>query len=286
MNKKSVKWEMPDGVTLHVEILEAGKPNWMVVTHGLGEHCGRQAYLANIFQGHYNMLWWDLRGHGQSGGRRCFVDKFEQYAKDLREILLRLQKDFHLKNYVLFGHSMGAMITCDFMQNFCPNDLYPDKVFLSAPPVSLPGPGGLLIKYGGQSLLNHLASFPLSLALPGLVNPKGLSHDPKVDVDYVNDPLNCRAMHTRLAFNLGARARQVFSRPLRLRCPSYCIYGTKDPLVDSQAIGNYFSKFEKNTEVKVVQNGFHELHNETPEFRRPFIEFLTSKLLPQESVLD
>lgn len=286
MNLQTYQWPMADGTLVHVEIKEQNKSRWLVVTHGLGEHGGRHHYLASLFKDDYNIVWWDLRGHGQSHGRRCFVDKFEQYAQDLKEVINRLAKDFHLQHFSLLGHSMGASVTADYMQNLASESLYPEKVFLSAPPISLPGPGGWLVKYAPVEVLETLAHFPLSAAIPGMINPKGLSHDPKIDKDYVNDPLNCRALHSRLAFNLCLRAREVFSRPLRIQCPSYCVYGTKDPIVDPNAIAEYFSKHEKNTEVMAIAGGYHELHNETPDYRRPFIDFLTSRLRPQASVLD
>ncbi|MCP3955559.1 MAG: alpha/beta hydrolase, partial [Desulfobacterales bacterium] len=60
----------------------------MVIVHGLGEHSGRYLALADHLAGLGFSLWiLDLRGHGKSGGPKGHVDSFDDYTRDVGEIL-------------------------------------------------------------------------------------------------------------------------------------------------------------------------------------------------------
>ena len=57
--------EVDKGIFLNSEIFENGKDEWIVVTHGIGEHLGRHQYLTNLLREKYNICFYDLRGHGE-----------------------------------------------------------------------------------------------------------------------------------------------------------------------------------------------------------------------------
>ena len=58
-----------------------GKPRAvMVIVHGLAEHSTRYTHVAEFLCGHgIAVETFDLRGHGQSEGRRIYVNRFYNY---------------------------------------------------------------------------------------------------------------------------------------------------------------------------------------------------------------
>src|SRR6187399_430312 len=56
----------------------------IIVTHGMGEHSGSYERLADgLKDSGYDLLVWDLRGHGNSFGKRGVIRKFSEFSDDL-----------------------------------------------------------------------------------------------------------------------------------------------------------------------------------------------------------
>ena len=270
---------MRDGTTIHADIVECGSPIWLVMTHGLGEHCERHFYLHKLFSQYFNICIYDLRGHGKSEGKRAYVESFGEFTDDLGEVLNFLKETYSMNKYMLMGHSMGGLITSSYMQNKVDHSFYPEKVFLSSPVAAVKGAMGKVFSVSSPKLLAGLTNIPLSMKLGGLVDLSKLSHDPRVQELYVTDQYNCLKIHTKLIFEMIAEARNVFSRPLRLNCDGYCSIGTLDGLVESSAVIDFFESIEKNVKLNIVKNGFHELHNEVEKYRTQHFDFLKESLM-------
>lgn len=266
-----------DGTPLKCLIRETGNSKWLIVTHGLGEHLGRHEHLLKLFSQSFNIAIYDLRGHGRSGGRKGWVNSFQDFSKDLDMIISYLKKEFSMTSYILLGHSMGGLIVSDYLQNMASKSFYPEKVFLSSPAVAGPGSMGTCFSNSPKFLLNSLAKLP-TFSLGGMLNLRKLSHDSRVYESYIKDEFNQLKVHTRLFFELLRTARDVFSRPLRAECPLYMAIGSEDCLVNGPAAVKYFSEIEKNTQLKVFEGGYHELHNEIEKFRGPYFDFLRKSL--------
>lgn len=274
---KSIK--MRDGVYLNSEIVEKGQSKWLIVTHGLGEHQKRHHYLYELFSQEYNICFYDLRGHGQSKGKRAYVNSFKDYVLDLGEVIDYLGENYSMKNFVLHGHSMGALVVSSFMQNEVREDFYPSKVYLSSPPVAGSGTlGGFFHHVAPMKLLYALKSLPITLPVEGLLDLSKLSHDPRVYEAYVTDPLNCMKIHTKLFFEILTEAREVFAKPLRVNCDLFCSIGSIDGIIDPKPAIKFFSEIEKNCQLKVIEGAYHEVHNEIEKFRLPMFEFLKESL--------
>lgn len=265
-----------DGERLFVNLSEMGHKYWIIMTHGIGEHSGRHQHVATFFSQYANVCLYDLRGHGKSSGERAHVNDFFSFSKDLMAIISYLKDEFKMTNFILYGHSMGALITSDFIQNHKlirpdflskNNNFYPSLVFLSAPPVQPAGWIGSLVKKIPQYWLNILAGFNRSTKVAGLVDIFYLSHDVRVFEDYLKDPLNSTKLHTKLLLQLVKRARLVFGRPLAAECNIHVVIGTKDRLVSYKDVVDYFHRFEPSAELHVIDEGYHELHNEVERIR-------------------
>ncbi len=277
MNKEYREIISFDGTLLKCLIRETGSSQWLIVSHGLGEHSGRHEYLLKLFSQNFNIAIYDLRGHGKSGGKRAYVADFNEFSKDLHSVINYLKKEFSMTRYTLFGHSMGGLITAAYLQNMAPQDFYPEKVFLSSPAVAAPGLMGPLFSNAPKFLYDGLIKMP-TLPLEGLLDLKRLSHDSRVYEAYIKDDLNQLKIHSKLFFEILKTARDVFSRPLRAECPLYVSIGTGDALVNPKILIEYFENIEKRALLKIIEGGYHELHNEIEKYRKPYLNFLRHSL--------
>lgn len=81
----------------------------VALVHGLAEHAGRYAGLAQRLNGAgIELLSVDLRGHGRSPGKRVWVERFDEYLDDAHALV-----EFASRRgtpLFLMGHSMGGAI--------------------------------------------------------------------------------------------------------------------------------------------------------------------------------
>ena len=272
MDSKFLK--MRDGTEICVKIKETGSPIWIVATHGIGEYMDRHKYIPELFSHDFNIFQYDLRGHGRSPGRRAYLSDFSLYMEDLKEIIIFLEEKYRMDRYILFGHSMGALITCAFMQNYVEDARYPERVVVNAPPCGASGLLGKIIKVLPTRFFNTACEIPYSFPIGGLVNLEYLSHDPHTKEDYVNDPLNSLKLESKLVFELMKCAQSTFARPIRSKCPSFVTVGSSDKVVGAADVIEYFTNVDKSFNLKVFDGAYHEIHNEIDKYRKPYFEYL------------
>lgn len=267
-----------DGTELSVQIKEMGSPVWIIVTHGIGEHLGRHKYIPELFGHDFNIFQYDLRGHGRSTGRRAWISDFSLYMEDLREIIRFLREKYRMQRYVLFGHSMGALITSAFIQNFVEEDLYPERIVINAPPCGGAGLLGHVLKVLPHSFFTGACDLPFSIPVGGIVNLSYLSHDPRVKEDYIRDELNSTKLETKLIFELMKTSVETFSRPLRSKCANFVSVGGSDQVIGKDDVIKYFSEVDKSFKLTVFDGAYHEIHNEIEKYRKPYFDYLKSTM--------
>lgn len=264
---------LSDETKLSLYLSDKQNSKWLVITHGLGEHALRHQYLFEKFSNKYNICLYDLRGHGESEGERGRIGHFNFYVQDLHEVLEFLNMKHNMKEYSLFGHSMGGLIVATYMKNLVSKELYPQKVFLSSPAVG--GAGiGKAISLLPLGMHEFLVALPLEFRVKGMLNLKKLSHNPEVFNHYIHDAKNTLAISLHLFLEVLSQAKSTFSSSLEIECDLYVSIGTGDVLVDPQACIKYFSTQEPKTKLLVVKDGYHELYNETDGYKQIFIDFL------------
>ena len=283
MIKDEREIKLRDGVTLSAYIIENGSPSWIIITHGLGEHSERHDYYVKLLGQYFNICLYDLRGHGKSEGERAVIRDFSDYNRDLDEVIDYLENTFSMQKFILFGHSLGGLITASYMQNLVSPERYPEKVFLSAPASGGAGALGSVFAMAPMKVMSALRSLKISVRLKGMLDISKLSHDPRVAEAYNADELCILAVPTKTFFTILHEARKVFSRPLRINCELYCAVGSGDMIVDPKTTINYFQTIEKNAQLKIIENGYHELHNEVDKYQIPYFEFLKQSIYPKNA---
>src|SRR5687767_11475078 len=101
-----------DGLALHVRHWPADAParGTVLIVHGLGEHTMRYQHVArHLNERGWNVVGYDHRGHGRSGGAKGVLTHADDLVRDLAAVIdaVRAHHDGPL---VLLGHSLGGLI--------------------------------------------------------------------------------------------------------------------------------------------------------------------------------
>ncbi len=228
----------------------------VVIAHGLGEHGGRYAHVAQALGAlgcAVHAL--DHRGHGRSGGPRAVVDRWSHIVADLDQFIDRVRQAAPSQSLFLLGHSMGGAIALASALG------RPDPItglILSGPAVDLEGAPPLARWLG--KLLSVLAPRLGMLA----VDPSQISRDPQAVAAYVADPLN---FHGKVpARTIGEMVRFAEALPPRLptlRLPLLALHGGADKLAGpagSRLVVERATSTDKT--LKVYEGLYHEIFNE------------------------
>jgi len=85
----------------------------LVFIHGLSGSASAWFPYEPLFEKRYNLLTFDLRGHGKSSKPRSYEEyELEKSADDLHELLAYL----HIESFVLISHSYGTLVALEFLQ--------------------------------------------------------------------------------------------------------------------------------------------------------------------------
>lgn len=260
-----------------MNIHEVGSPLWLIVVHGLGEHQGRHDHIFKLLGEDVNILTFDLRGHGLSGGAKADIDSFDHYISDLNKVVSYLKKNYNLKDYILMGHSMGGLISTRFVQSDYSSK--PVALFLSSPALGITGLAKKAFSILPDSLVDKLANLNKGLYLKGVLDLKKLSHHYLVYTNYVNDSLCSLKTNSRLLFKIIKESALANENYQSIDLPTYGAIGSADVLVDVESCEDFFDKIDMRDNLLVIKDAFHELHNEIPEYKDQYIPYLKKTIL-------
>lgn len=244
----------------------------VLVVHGLGEHKGRYAPLAQRLaaQG-WHVTAYDHRGHGESPGPRGAIPDDEALLRDLGAVVdaARAERRGPL---VLLGHSMGGLVASRFVSEG-----------LRSSPAAWSRPVDALVLSSPALQADTSVSQKLQLAvigrlLPGLAVPNGLqpawvSRDAAVVAAYVADPL----VHDRITPRLARFILEGGERVRRLaplwRVPTLLMWAGADRCVAARGS----EAFARAAPAGIVEaQGFPDLYHEI--FNEPEREQVLSRL--------
>jgi len=219
-----------NGLTLYEQVwLPEGEPlAAVVVVHGINEHSGRYARLAeDLNRRGYAVYALDLRGHGRSDGDRAMVRTFDEYLDDVELLVARVAARQPGKPVFLFGHSMGGAIVALLSITRSPNVC---GLVLSAP--------AILIAGGVFPVLRRLASLASRIWPTLRITRMGcrfISHDQAAVEAFRNDPL---VFHGRFPVCTGAEilraAKRIQTGARQITLPLLILHGTGDLVTDPQ----------------------------------------------------
>jgi len=246
----------------------------MVIVHGLGEHSGRYLALADHLAGLGFSLWIpDLRGHGKSGGDRGHVDTFDDYIRDVREVLdqARIGKPAETPVFLL-GHSMGGLVAILVALE---HQGLIDGLVLSSPALGVAVPLPAVKKIAATCLARL---FP-RLGIKNELDPQNVSRDPEIVRKYIADPLVHDRVSTSWFIQFFKAMDRAFDRAADIQLPTLIQAAGEDRLVNTHAVETFFAKLTMpDRKLKVFSDLYHEIYNETEPDRERVIAALTSWL--------
>jgi alpha-beta hydrolase superfamily lysophospholipase len=245
-----------DGLRLHyLERLVPDAPAQIVLVHGVAEHSDRYHDVGKFFADRgLGVSVMDLRGHGQSEGRRVWIPSFESYLEDLDVLLQHVQS--HSERVFLVGHSLGGLIALRYAETRGTplRGLILSGAALKAA-IAPPGPVVWLLRQ-----VNKLSS---TTPVPGLIKARQLSRDPDVVRRYETDPRIPRHLTTGLGLAAMEAGQAGFSDAGKVETPTLVLHGGADSVVDPRGSEELFSRLQVNDkQLKIYPGLFHEIFNE------------------------
>lgn len=258
---------------IHFQTWLPAKPKaTVVIAHGLGEHGGRYAHVAQVLVDAGCAVYAiDHRGHGKSDGSRAFVDKFANAVADMDHLIDLAKRARPTKPLFLLGHSMGGALSLSYALK------HGDKLsglILSGPAVALDGAPPFLAPLSKllSSLFPKLGMFA--------VDPSLVSRDPDEVAKYAGDPLNAHGkVPVRTLAEIVRFVEWLPAALPALKLPTLLLHGRDDKLAGvagSQMIHDRISSTDKT--LNIYDDLYHEIFNELPADRARVFKDMTAWL--------
>lgn len=229
--------------------------------HGYGEHIGRYDELMSACaERGLDCMGFDFRGHGQSSGRRAYINRIDDYLDDARAVLAAFDVGTAGGPIELFGHSMGGAIAVAFSLK--------ESARVRALALSSPYLGRALkvnpLKIGLGKSLGIL--WP-TMSLPAGITGDMLTHDKERAAAYERDPLRVAGVTARWFLAFDALQQQLQERAPELSMPLYLFHGDADPVASFSVAENFFARTSSRDKTFVRYPGL--LHETLNEIERP-----------------
>ena len=226
------------------------------ITHGLGEHSGRYAHVAQRL----NALGFAVRahdhfGHGLSSGARGGLPDGLRLVDDLALVIDDARAAYPGLPVVLLGHSMGGLVAASFVAR----GVRPlDALVLSSPALSP------TLSAAQKGLIAVLSRIAPGLRVGNGLNAQDLSHDPAVAPAYLSDPLNHDRIGARLARFLADEGERVMAVAPRWPVPTLLLFAGADKLVRPEGSRAFAAASAPSGQVQAFafEQHYHELFNE------------------------
>lgn len=228
-----------------------GRPRAVVlIVHGIAEHCGRYAQVAaQMTAAGLGVVAYDQRGHGETEGRKVFVNKFSELVDDVEDHLGQLRGVG--VPVVLLGHSMGGLVATTYAVSDRPQ---PDLLVLSGPALAPPVPAWQV------TAAHKLAQLSPRIHLKPPFDTAILSRDPAVGAAYDADPLIKGGSTVGLISQMFEAMEATGAAIDRLRIPTLCLHGAADELVPATA--SAILEGLPGVERRLIPDLRHEIFNE------------------------
>lgn len=249
----------PDNTSFYFQGWQTETPAKAVVclVHGLGEHSGRYAHVAEALNAAgYTLFGFDLRGHGKSGGARGHTPTYDVLMDDIGRLLDEAAARYPDRPRFLYGHSLGGNLVLNYGLR------------------RKPAIAGVISTSPGLRVTNPLP--PLQIALARVMNKlqpgmqianglalDGLARDPEVIRAYTHDPLVHNKISVRLATGMLDAGEWAIVHAAEFPLPLLLVHGTADTLTSARATEEFAAKVPAGRcTLKLWEGFYHETHNE------------------------
>jgi alpha-beta hydrolase superfamily lysophospholipase len=228
----------------------------VAIVHGLGEHSGRYARLAEALAPRGFACWAiDMRGMGRSEGRRGHVDRWERWIEDVAAFHDLVAERSGGAEVVPLGHSFGGVL---LISAVLAGAVRPPRFVLSNPAFRP------ALKVPAWKLWLGQASSRLvpRLTLSNEVDPSLISRDPTVVAAYRDDPLVHDRISSRLFTEWVAASQAAMAGARELTVPFLLIVSEGDRIIDPEGAVEFSRRAGSEHTMRVYADRYHEPFND------------------------
>jgi len=230
----------------------------VLLVHGLGDHAGRHAGLAEVLAGAgYDVAAGDLRGHGKAPGARGHAERWSELTDDVESWWRATES---VGPFYLFGESLGALVALDWAL------AHPERPrgLVLAAPAFRPGFAPPAWKIALARVAERVA--PAFAQKTGIGGAK-ISRVPEESAAFDGDRLAHQLMSARLyVLYLDAAARLEASGPL-VAWPTLVLGPGDDRVASLPAMRAFAQSNRAYIELREYPQAFHALFHDMPEVR-------------------
>ena len=252
-----------DGLGLRVRSWSVPRPRGsVIVAHGLGEHGGAYAHLAEALGSRLDLDFHalDFRGHGQSPGRRGVVRRYDDLVGDLRAVIAWARsRNPDLPMFVV-GHSNGGQVV----------------LRLALEPTA--GIGGMIVSNPSIRIAMPVPPAKLKigkvlLALAPWITLRAdapiswMTRDPAMQEMYRSDRLRHNRISAPLFFGMVEGGEMLMARAAAIRLPILMLIGGQDPVISPESNREFFDRLGSDDKTlllypRMLHEPFNELGRE------------------------
>lgn len=251
---------------IHVELeKKEGNSKLAILSHGYMNHCRYLDVLKNKFlQWNYDVLCFDLPGHGKSSGKKFDIDNFSTYKKSLSAVIGSIDSTYSQIDFI--AHSTGTVGMTELLLDH--EEVPVNNIIYLAPLVR-----SYLYKLSywtwrlGGRLLSRLPVRPL-----GEVHPEYR--------EIVNsDPFYPKSVPNHFAGELFSwndsldKLNRVSDRKITV------IFGSEDTVIDINYNHWFFETYFSKAEIITLEGSNHLLFHHNDEIRSRFFDQLESLIV-------
>jgi alpha-beta hydrolase superfamily lysophospholipase len=234
----------PDFSLAYVKEIVKDSKATVVIVPGFTEHKGRYfEFIDKLVNAKFNVFAFDLRGHGESGGKKGYVKDFPTFINDLK-YFLEFVKSQVANKIVLFGHSLGGLISSSYVSIY--NDV--DLLILSSPEIT------------SQPKYKYLHYLPYKLMGNFYVKKRFSESDDMLDLS-LHDPFSLTHFTVKLCGVMIIQGKKFIDSNIQnIQVPTILIAGELDNLVVIQELPAMFNKIASNDKIlKIYPDLLHRL---------------------------
>lgn len=247
------------------EAIDKSNDVTVIVTHGLAEYSKNYKELAEFLQNNnFNVITYDLRGHGKSLGKRGYVKSYDDYVSDLKELVNYAKKK--TSKVFLIGHSMGGIITNLYVVKY--GNI--NGVIVTSSPVDL------------LPSIQKIKRFPFKKLL-GNKQLRTSFTDTRLlhKINYVDDIYDLRKYYSIIGVEVLYFGIKYLNKNINnYRIPALFIHGKKDQLVPCEHSQKIYDLIpSKDKQIILFENSLHNIINdiEKEEVKNEILKWLVER---------
>lgn len=223
----------------------------ILILHGLAEHYRRYDYITSKFvANNFNIYRYDHRGHGDSDGKRGYVDDVHTFEKDLKIVIDLIKEENPSLPLFILGQGMGGHIMSILGGQY--DNLVNGMIFCSP----------LVCDYGNYTNCNS-NEYDSDFDFVSVGSIHNLSHDYDFIQSYDEDELVLKQVTVGLYHALKKSCSHILEYLYKFKYPCLIFHGSMDAITDCEDSRFLFNNIiSKDKEIRILNGLYHKLLDE------------------------